>query len=50
MKGTGNAAYAFDRHPHTGLLIVSYRGVKIGTCQTEAAARIIRRKHKERNR
>lgn len=41
--------YAIERHPHTGLLIVSYEGVKIGSTQTYAAACLIRRNHRRRN-
>jgi hypothetical protein len=41
--------YAFERHPYSGLLIISYQGVKIGSAQTEAAARLIIRNHKRRN-
>ena len=40
--------YAIERARNTGLLIVSYMGVKIGTTQTLAAARLIRRNHKRR--
>jgi hypothetical protein len=40
--------YSITRDPDTGLMIVRYDGVKIGSSQTEAAARIIRRRHSQR--
>lgn len=41
--------YTMTRDRETGLMIVRFDGVKIGSSQTETAARIIRRKHAERN-
>lgn len=35
--------YTITRDPETGLMIVRRNGVKIGSSQTEAAAKIIRR-------
>jgi hypothetical protein len=40
--------YAIERARNTGLLIVSHMGVKIGSAQTLAAARLIRSKHRVR--
>lgn len=34
---------------HGGLYVVRFRGVKVGTSQSEAAARIIRARHWTRN-
>ncbi|WP_432112845.1 hypothetical protein [Streptomyces sp. S1] len=41
--------YTITRDPDTGLMIVRYDGDKIGSSQTEAAAKIIRRKHYQRH-
>lgn len=41
--------YKIEKASDTGLMIVFYRGHKIGTSQTETAAKIIRRKHCMRN-
>lgn len=41
--------YSITRDPETGLMIVRYDSEKIGSSQTEAAAKIIRRKHYQRN-
>jgi hypothetical protein len=40
--------YSIKKDPETGLMIVRFKGRKIGTSQTEAAARIIRRRHSQR--
>jgi hypothetical protein len=40
--------YSITQDPATGLMIVRFDGVKIGSSQTETAARIIRRKHNTR--
>jgi hypothetical protein len=40
--------YSIKKDPETGLMIVRYNGRKIGSSQTEAAARIIRRRHSQR--
>lgn len=45
-----NADYTITRESeYGGLMVVRYQGRKIGTSQTEAAARIIRRNHIRRN-
>lgn len=41
-------SYAYSRHPETGLMVVTFKGKRIGTAQTEAAARLIIRNHKRR--
>lgn len=38
--------YAIERSKSTGLLIISFEGVKIGSAQTYAAACLIRRNHR----
>ena len=40
--------YSITRDPETGLMIVRFDGRKIGSSQTETAAKIIRRKHSQR--
>lgn len=42
------AGYTITKAPDTGLQIVRFNGVKIGSSQTEPAARIIRRRHAAR--
>lgn len=42
-------AYTITKDPETGLQIVRFNGRKIGSSQTDTAARIIRRKHWQRN-
>lgn len=43
------SAYTITKATDTGLQIVRFEGVKIGSSQTETAARIIRRKHWQRH-
>jgi len=40
--------YTIERDRDTGLLIVSHKGVKIGSCMTLAAARTIRSRDRVR--
>jgi hypothetical protein len=40
--------YRITRDPSTGLMVATYQGKRIGTSQTEAAARMIIRNHKRR--
>lgn len=45
---TEDRRYTIKRDRNTGLLIVSHMGVKVGSAQTLAAARVIRSKHRVR--
>lgn len=41
--------YGFRRSSETGLINVTYRGERIGSAQSEAAARLVRRNHARRH-